>query len=220
MDGLFCREEDSDQNTYVPAYVHGAISADGEWNVWQRDMPVKLSDRDVTKWDYEKGDTVVIIGGRSRNSRIIKLTGDSSFVAIQRKIIYSGLVCDQNGIEDEDGRCQAFEYLKSLNYDVGSAGLKDFRRPSVPSEGGKNDAEALQRRAETKGIKPLSHQEQLHVANRLLQRQGWSGAMNWFREQYGEQFDQEQTRTILRCVSEKYDDLPDPPSMNVRVQEL
>ena len=58
----------------------------------------------------------------------------------------------------------------------------------------------------------MSHQERLHVANRLLAKRGWDGAMRWYRQQFGSCFKEDVTEKYLRSVAGGYSDLPDPPA--------
>jgi hypothetical protein len=42
--------------------------------------------------------------------------------------------------------------------------------------------------------------------------------MEWFQERFGERFDEGRTRTLLRSVATKYDDLPNQPSEDITAE--
>ena len=67
-------------------------------------------------------------------------------------------------------------------------------------------ARKLQEKAENGDIRELSEQSQLHVANRLLAIRGYKGAREWFKQQYGEEYDEEMVAKKLRCIVAKYGD--------------
>ena len=211
----FCREvelsEDSplpgkvDKRTLVPAHIYGAVGADGEHTVWRRASPIKLSDKDYNKWEYEHGDTIVLIGGQSNSSRIIKL--DSP---IERESVLGALLSDSKWVDDRlDGREEALEALRQWGYDVGSAGKNGPYRAGRCGEGESQPSRAhrLQKRAEREGIQTLHHQELLKVGNRLLSVRDWDRANEWFQEQFGERYDREVTHDHLRSIAKRYDDL-------------
>jgi len=215
----YCREvelpEDSplpgsvDRRTLIPAYIYGAVGADGKHTVWRRASPIKLSNTDYKKWDYEQGDTVVLIGGQSKSSRIIKLENFA-----ERESVVGALLSDSKWIDDGlDGREEALDALQSWGYEVGSAGKngpyrtdRHRKKESQPSR-----AHRLQKQAERDGVETLTHNERLDVGNRLLSVRGWVGADEWFQEQYGASYDREITHKFLRSIAKKYDDLPFSP---------
>jgi len=195
--------------TYVPTYIYGAVGCDGEYTVWQENAPVQLSKRDYEKWEYEPGDTIVLLGGNSTGSRIIEL--EDSF---EREVVIGALLNDSKWFnEGKDGRQEALNQLRSFGYEVGSAGKNGPRRETSTNDRDfqPTDAYRLQQRAEEDDVESLGHYERLDVANRLLRVRGWDGADEWFREQYGERYSREITHKFLRSVAEEYDDLPSPP---------
>ena len=72
--GAFARDDVRNGAPLIPAYFYGARGCAGEeFTKTDEHAPLQLSARDFEKWDYEAGDDVVIIGGRSRNSRIFRV---------------------------------------------------------------------------------------------------------------------------------------------------
>jgi len=210
----YCRVDEADRGidrgTFLPAFIYGAAGADGKFTMWRENGRIRLSDKDYEKWDYERGDTVVIIGGQSNSSRIIKLGS-----LIERESVVGALLSDSKWVNDGlDGREEALEALRGWGYEVGSAGKNGPYRAGIRS-GGKSQpsrAHRLQKQAERDEIETLSHQERLDVGNRLLSVRGWDGADEWFQEQFGERYDREVTHGYLRSIAKKYDDLSSHPS--------
>lgn len=209
----FCRKTTvngrEEWRTYVPTYIYGAVSADGEYTVWQENAPIQLSKQDYEKWDYEEGVIVVILGGQSTSSRILE--PENSF---EREVVVGALLNDSKWFnEGKDGRREALNQLRSFGYEVGSAGKNGPRRETSTNDRDfrLTDAYRLQERAEQDGVETLSHEERRDLANRLLRTRGWDGADEWFREQYGERYDREVTHEQLRSIATEYDDLPSPP---------
>lgn len=202
----FCRaDEEVDRGTFVPVFIYGAVGADGEFNVWRENGRIRLSDKDYAKWDYEQEDTIVLIGGHSNSSRIIKLGS-----LIERESVVGALLSDSKWVDDGlDGREEALDDLRGWGYDVGSAGKNGPYRADYSSEGKHRPSRAyrLQKQAERNGIETLSHQEKLDVGNRLLSIRGWDGADEWFKEQFGKRYDRKVTHGYLRSIAKKYDDL-------------
>jgi len=211
----FCRKTTVNgiekRRTYVPTYIYGAVSCDGEYTVWQENAPIQLSPRDYEKWEYEPGDTIVLLAGNSGSSRILEL--ENRFF---RELTVSHLLHDSKwNSEGKDGRKEALNELRKFGYEVGSAGKNGPKRENKTNNRDfrPTDAYRLQGRAEQDGVESLSHSERVTLANRLLRSRGWNGADEWFQEQYGERYDREVTHRHLRSVLNKdeYDDLPSPP---------
>jgi len=208
----FCRkttvEGKETWRIYVPTYIYGAVSADGEYTMWYENAPVQLSKQDYDKWDYEYGDTIVLLGGQSTSSRILDLED-----TIDRNLAMSQLLHDSKWVnEGKDGRRETLNALPVFGYEVGSAGKNGPRRENSTTDRDfrPTDAYRLQELAEQHGVETLSHEERRDIANRLLRTRGWDGADEWFQEQYGERYDREVTHRQLRSVLNKdeYDDLP------------
>lgn len=213
--GLFGRRETfeglrdyQDKHVFVPAYIFGGVGGDRDFTIFYDDGRIKLSQPDWEKWDYEAGDTVVIIGGRNRESRILQLES-----ATGGKIVAACLDERFTDDEDYDGVSEALGILQEMGYSVGSAGKNGPSR-SPRSKGvtaSQTRAKRLQEQAEDYGIDSLERSEILHVGNRLLKIGGWDHAMAWFREQYGSSFDEDLTRRQLSSIAAEYEDLPSKP---------
>ena len=191
----------------IPAYFYGARGcAGGEFVKDHEHAPLQLSKLDYEKWDYSEGDCVVIIGGKSNQSRIFEI---SSWQAIFLGYVLTG----------EDGSRQvALEYLQREGYDVGKSGSSSrsqssnqpgTRSSSTSGISGSNETHAgmLQRRAEENGPDTLTHVELSNVANRLLQSGGWEHAWEWFELQFGDRFNPRNTWENLKGIVEYYDDI-------------
>lgn len=189
---------------FAPCDVLGAIGGDGEYRVFDDQpvaRPVKLSGHDIQKWDYERVDYVVILGGRSRRSRILEVD------KVEAMLIAGWL--------ESEGRQAALRQLEDWNYDTGSTGMNG----TGSSEGSVNPSEAaeIQRRIEREGIEAVDNEYDalFRVACRLLRISGWDRTWEWFREQLGDQFDPEKTHyrlsKIVDCYSEDYDHVAVPP---------
>lgn len=191
----------------IPAYFYGARGcAGGEFIKDHEHAPLQLSKLDYEKWDYSEDDCVVIIGGKSNQSRIFEI---SSWQAIFLGEILTG----------EDGSRQvALEYLQREGYDVGRSGSSSrsqgsnqpgTRSSSTSGISGSSETHAgmLQRRAEKNGPDTLTHVELSNVANRLLQSGGWEHAWEWFELQFGDRFNPQNTWENLKGIVEYYDDI-------------
>jgi hypothetical protein len=208
--GPFARKEKRNGATMVPAYFYGARGCAGEkYTKDQVHAPLQLSRKDYGKWDYEAGETIVIIGGQNRTSIILRV---SSLEAIVVGHALTG---------DEGSRDRALEYLSGQGYDTGTSGpaTSGSEKGSV-SKPGENkretgtiwparknagtDVEALQWKAEHEGIGTLSHGDRIGVACRFLQN-GWEPTWDWFKEQFGSAFKPDVTWGFLKGIVEEPD---------------
>jgi hypothetical protein len=206
--GPFARKEKRNGATMVPAYFYGARGCAGEkYTKDQVHAPLQLSRKDYGKWDYEAGETIVIIGGQNRTSIILRV---SSLEAIVVGHALTG---------DEGSRDRALEYLSGQGYDTGTSGpaTSGSEKGSV-SKPGENkretgtiwparknagtDVEALQWKAEHEGIGTLSHGDRIGVACRFLQN-GWEPTWDWFKEQFGSAFKPDVTWGFLKGIVEE-----------------
>lgn len=197
LGGPFQRHKDGP--TLVPVYFHAARSCNATFTKHREHAPLKLSVLDRQKWEYVQGDTVVVIGGKSRRSRIFRVSE-----RIAQELSHNYLN------RTSTSRQGALDFLQWEGYDTGKAGAVASTcssSPSLVSDGGLTEAAMLKRRAERDGIQPLDHQELLNVANRLLYLGGWSAAWDWFQEQMGEQFNPAMTHRQLRSIVDRYPDL-------------
>ncbi len=168
--------------------------------------PVKLSDHDIKKWDYDRAHYVVILGGKSRRSVIFRITAVDA-------VLTAGFV-------ERDCRRAALQQLEYTGYETGAPGMN-----GTGTSGGSVDpseAARLQRQNERDGLDAVENQYEalLRVACQLLQR-GWDRTWEWFMEKLGTQFDPEKTHyklsKILECYSEDYSHValpPEPPHEN------
>lgn len=186
---------------YVEAYVREARGGDGSFRRYNHEGHVLLSERDARKWNFESGDVVVILGGQSRNSKLLDLTGDDSVAEVVESALY------------EDGKDAAIEALELFEYDTGAAGYNGLKRQSEST--GPTEAARAKRKIE-RGRTSLTYDNVLRVACRLLRMEGWDSAWNWLKREFGEEFDPEQTHEYLSKPVESYEDynhvdVPEPP---------
>ena len=193
----FGEYEGEQPHTFVPSNVLRFFGCDREYTATADNRPVKLSKTDYRKFadlDIEPGDMYAVIGGKSRKSRVFKLS------AFEANTIAGG--------KDFRDCLNGFEYF---NYETGEAGLNGSGRTGENESNESEDTEAytLQTKAENKGIDTLSHIERAIVANRLLQIRGIDETRKWFKRQYGDDFDRELTDNQLQSICNKFEDLPD-----------
>jgi len=190
----------------IPAYFYGAQGCAGEkFTKADEHAPLQLSKgkgKDYEKWTsskFARGDNIVIIGGKSRNSKIHS-------VKLYQAIAVGNILAGENGSRDK-----ALEYLESEGFDIGSAGKSKSKpltaklakpRPpsgSVPRSIDPTETQKLKLRAERDGVQSLGHWNRWRVAALLL-RQGWDPAWKWFRIQYGGDFKPDVTWTQFKSV--------------------
>lgn len=196
----------------IPAYFYGARGCAGEeFTKDHAHAPLQLSKPDYEKWDYEVGEDVVVIGGKSNRSRIFRVDPWQATVV-------------GHALTGEDASRQAaLDYLENEGYDVGKAGSSGKATTSKPTrtrhsetqshDNEETEAAKLQRQAECNGIDTLTHTERGRVACRLL-KQGWGPAWDWFREQFGTQFKPVVTWEQFNSVVTTY---PDKEYRNIEV---
>lgn len=199
-----------DGRTFITAYIWMAVTCTGE--TWQQDASNGLSPVVLSKADYRKfremevkpRDELLIIGGRSHRSRILRVDQD------QRGEIWDALLDEIDPHHPAD-RSNTLDTIESLGLDPGRPGMNGT--PRADRESGESEessrAMTLQIQAEEWGIDSLTHQERLHLGNRLLRMRGWEGAIEWYREQFGDEFDRDLTVKHLKSIADRFDDLPD-----------
>jgi hypothetical protein len=182
---------------YARGLVHEAVGGDNQYTRHDSYSEVLLSGHDVAKWNYDSGDTVVIIGGQSRNSRIMQVDTDEA------------LLLDTE--LQENGRESALALLERFGYDTGNRGLHDFNRP----EGHDSKAAELKSAIDT-GRRSADYDSVFRVVCRLLKVEGWSTAMEWLQRTHGPQFDSEDSHDRLKGIveyySDSFEDVSVPPS--------
>jgi len=192
---------------FVPCDVYGTIGGGGEYRVFAEEpgpvaRPLKLSGHDNQKWDFNRTDYVVILGGKSRRSRIFQ-------VEKVEAVLTAGWL-------ENDGRRAALRQLEDWEYDTGSTGMNGTR----PSEWSDNPSEAakIQRQIERTGIETVTNQYEalLKVACRLLRVEGWDHTWKWFKKNLGGEFDPAKTHShlskIVKCYPEDYSHVTVPPT--------
>lgn len=212
--GAFARSGTRNGATLIPAHFYGARGCAGKefTKSWEH-APLQLSKIDYEKWELEKGDCAVIIGGKSRNSRILNVS------RWEAEVVGHALT------GDEGSKTDALSYLKGEGYDVGDSGHSGTRTNTESLSGGSDESETtnkssqteatvLQHQAERDDINALSHKERSRVACRLLKKDGWEGAWEWFKEQFGDDFDPDITRqqfqSIINAYPEDYGHISQP----------
>ncbi|ELZ06791.1 hypothetical protein C480_07157 [Natrialba aegyptia DSM 13077] len=190
VDGL--RQDRWSQETYVPAKIEYAIGGgDGSFTRSNSRSLVELSPRDFRKWDFEKGDQVVIIGGNSGSSRLLKVEKMTASMVGQ-------------ALESKD-RQKAFEILSNRGFDVGSSGYNSSRFHHEVGDNEESEAAKIKRGIEN-GTRERSYDNLLTVVCRLLRIDGWDSAYNWCRDIFGPDFDPEETYEYLKGPAEAYSD--------------
>jgi hypothetical protein len=215
-DESFQRRTEAGLKSFVPCFFYGAHSCSGrEYTKDQHYAPLQLSKIDAKKWDHESGETLVVIGGGSYRSRICAVAEELAE--------HIGTLLDP----EEGRRADALDALRDHGYDVGSAGAGGSTDAGTGTQGSeshredpdqeqKSQARRCQERAEQGDIeRSLSHGERRKVANRLLTIGGWDHARQWFREQYGNEFDAERTwqgfKSIINTHSDDFTEITVPP---------
>ena len=200
-ESAFCRPEYG-ECARLPCFFYYALGADDEFTKSSECAPLLLSDHDyqkVAELGVEAGDHLVVIGGQSRKSKILNVTHDDTLVSAYLS---------------DSGREAAGAFLTNQGYDVGSSDMNGGSNPSRSHSRSSppSNAERLQRRAETDGIRTLSHPQHLIVGNRLLRIDGYDHTYNWFKHQYGPNFKPDETHRQLCNIMRRFSDLPDPPA--------
>jgi len=205
--GAFARKEKRSGTTLVPTFFHGAMGCAGEFVKDDVPSPLQLSKKDYEKWDFEEGDSVVVIGGQSRQSLIFSVTS-SQAIEVGR------LLTEENG-----SRRAALDYLEEEGYDTGKGVSRGANSPPTGEGPGTNSgsgsfydgnskAANLMRQADGCGIDTLSPTEKWCVGCRAL-KWGWTPAWEWFKEQFGPEFKPDVTRDqFIRILDEYPEDYP------------
>lgn len=199
-DGL--RQDRRSRDIYVPARIEYAVGGgDGSFTRKDSRSLVSLSPPDYRKWEFEEGDTIVIIGGNSGKSRLLGVEG------ITARLVATAL--------ESQGREKALEVLSNRGHDVGSSGYKPSQYHEKTQATGETEAAKIKRGIE-KGTRERSYTNILRAACRLLRIDGWDSAYGWCRDILGADFDPVETHEKLESIVETYGDydhvtVPDPP---------
>ena len=194
-----CGEWDGEEpQVFVPSDVLKFIGCSRDYTVEAEHRPVKLSKPDYEKFvdrDIEPGDMYAIIGGKSRKSRIFKL---SPFEATT--------VAGSDDFRDNISVLEYFEYDTGESKRIESNYANDYQSERTDDV---CQTIEMKHKAETDGIESLPYSELLDMTNGLLQIMGIDGTRTWFKEQYGENYDRELTNNMIQSICKKYDDLPE-----------
>jgi hypothetical protein len=188
---------------YVEAYVFQARGGDESFRRYNHDGWVMLSEKDARKWNFEEDDVIVIIGGRSRSSRLIELTDDD--IAVDLVELYL----------NEDGKEDALNALQHLEYDIGESGLNG--QYSASGSQSSSEAAALKHKVESGHIHHDNHDVLIKISCHNLRRGGWGEAWEWVKQVFGDDFDPEVTHGYLSTLVESYPasysevQIPEPP---------
>ncbi|QFU82601.1 hypothetical protein [Natronorubrum aibiense] len=211
IDGPFGEKRDAngDYNgkqtqTFVPCQLYNFWACDRKYQIEAREYrPIQLSKPDYEKFTtkgIQEGDFFVLIGGQSRKSRIYK-----------PRIFVAKIIAGSGSFSE------AIETLEAFDYDTGESGYhpSNYRNDHPPSKQNESRAFRLQKQAEEKGIESLTHGERLFVMLRQLSINRVDGTRNWFKEQYGDNYDPKLTNKHIRSACNKYDWTPNYSSSNI-----
>jgi len=195
---------DKQIQTFVPCQILTFWGCDRQYQIDSREhRPVQLSKTDYQKLherNIGEGDLFVLIGGQSRKSRV-----------------YKPRTFESKSIAGADNFKEALETLEVFDYDTGQSNTIESNYEYEYSSGEKKQTRAgrLQEQAENNSIESLSHGDIVLVVNRLLKIKGINGTRQWFREQYGDDYDESLTNEQIKSVCKKYTDLPEYHSSNI-----
>lgn len=141
----------------------------------------------------------MIIGGRSRKSKLLGITMDEASLLE---------ICLQ-----DEGRDSALDLLQLWGYDTGERNHVEgnYGSTSVGSE----ESPAAQTKWDIdSGRRSPDYDGCLKVSCRLLRTEGWQGAWDWLQRTLGEDFDARDTYDRLKAIVEAYEayeDVAVPP---------
>jgi hypothetical protein len=207
----FCNRDEKGR-ALIPSHVRGGIAGgfDDTFEYKEQSAPVYLSEIDYRKYEersIEQGDTVLLIGGRSRKSKIIKIEDH----VLAREI--ASILRDQ-------GRNKALELLESEGIDVGSSGKVTGNYENIGSTGsagstGNESTEAgeLKRAVENGKLHvedDLSHPDRHKILWRLLHIEGIDEAVEWFQEAYGPEYSEKTTWKHVKKEAKRHPHIEGP----------
>lgn len=205
---------------YVPAYVLAGVGCDPSYTVFHQDRPVKLSKPDVDKRRWQDGDTVVMIGGRSRSSLIYDLSYTKAKM-LEGTLSGDGYWRDE--YDPTEAKADAIDVLKGdwFGFDVGSSGASTGRTPDErpqepmdPSDPNDRTDAASIRFAIENGSREPTYDDMVRVSCRLLRLRGWRETVEWIADVYGPSFDAGRTHSHLTAIVGAY-----PESFDVSVPD-
>ena len=201
----FC-DRDRKGRALIPAHIEGGITGPvgDTFDSSDQPQPVYLSEVDYQKFEergIDQGDTVLLIGGKSRKSKITKI--EDRVLALE----VASVLRDQ-------GRNEALELLESEGIDVGSSGKvtgnyeSTSNTSSEPTEAGK-----LKRAVENGKLHvedDLPHSDRHKILWRLLRIEGIDEAVEWFADAYGSEYSEETTWKHVAKEAERHPDIDGP----------
>ena len=193
-------------NQYVRAYIYTAIGGSGYLR-HSSYSKVLLSGHDVAKWNYDQSDTVVMIGGRSRNSKIMQISPDET-VLLDSEMY-------------ENGKEGALSLLKQWGYDTGKRG---YHHTNYSSPQEQTKAVWIKQQIDS-GERDPTYEDMVRVSCRLLRIRGWQAAWDWIERTFGEDFKPEKTYKRLKVIVETYEDynhvqVPPQPDSSTEVSQI
>ena len=188
----FC-DMDRKGRALIPAHIEGGITGPvGEtFDSSDQPAPVYLSEGDYRKYEergIEQGDTVLLIGGRSRKSKITK---------IEDRV----LALEAASVLRNQGRNEALELLESEGIDTGYSGKIKGNYDNTGSTGSAStEAGKLKRAVDTGRLHvedDLSHLDRHKILWHLLRIGGTDEAIEWFADAYGPEYSEKITRKYV-----------------------
>lgn len=179
-----------DGKHYARGVITEALGGDGQYSRYNSFSEVRLSPHDAEKWDFHPGETVVIIGGRSRKSKLLGIATDEALL-----------------LEDqlrEEGRDSALALLQRWDYDTGERGLHESNYDNTAEVEGTPAAKT--KWAIDSGRQSPDYDDYLSVTCRLLRVEGWQAAWDWLERTLGEDFNPKDTHNQLETLVETYGD--------------
>jgi len=210
-DSPFCNL-DQKGRALIPSHIRGGIAGgiDDTFEYQGQSAPVYLSEVDYRKYEergIEQGDTVLLIGGRSRKSKIIKIENHV-------------LARETASILGDRGRNEALELLESKGIDVGSSGKVSGNYENTGSTGstGSTDSESteageLKRAVENGKLHvedDLSHPDRHKILWRLLHIEGIDEAIQWFEDAYGPEYSEKTTWKHVKKEAKRHPNIDGP----------
>jgi hypothetical protein len=201
----FC-DMDRKGRALIPAHIEaGKTGPVGEiFESSDQPQPVYLSEVDYRKFEergIEQGDTVIVIGGKSRNSKVIK---------IEDRV----LALEVASVLRDHGRNEALELLESKGIDVGSSGKVTGNYENTSNTSGESTEAGRLKRAVERGRlhveDDLSHSDRHKIVWRLLRTEGIDEAVEWFQDAYGPEYSEETTWNHVAKEAERHPDIDGP----------
>lgn len=214
--GPYCRESNGQRDVLVPAYVSRAISGpgDGSFAITDENCPIRLSSMDID-WSYDPGDTLVIIGYPDNTPTVVIEANELSLWPMHAHIYRTPAIALANTfrtVPGTDARMAVIAFLLLYDVTIPEVNQTASQRTPAPADGGTVDyssqvmttAAQYQHKAEEGSIHDLEYGEIRNLGSRLLNNRGWHGAIDWFREQYGSDYDHDMTVKLLGSTADKY----------------